>query len=47
MRGNTLTDYDARVVLSILRGEYQDQDLVYLFRPDPEKRLWRVTSRCW
>jgi thymidine phosphorylase len=34
---------EARKVVAILRGEHEEQDLVYMFGADPEKRLWHVT----
>jgi hypothetical protein len=34
---------EAREVAEILRGEHDDEDLVYMFGADPEKRLWHVT----
>jgi hypothetical protein len=36
-------DVEARKVAEILRGEHDEEDLVYMFGPDPEKRLWHVT----
>jgi hypothetical protein len=34
---------EARKVVEILRGEHDEEDLVYMFGADPEKRLWHVT----
>lgn len=33
---------EARKVVDILKGEHDEEDLVYMFG-DPEKRLWHVT----
>lgn len=35
-------EHDADVVLLILRGEYQGEDLVYFLGADPAKRPWHV-----
>jgi thymidine phosphorylase len=39
-------DVESRKVVSILRGEHDEQDLVYMFGADPEKRICTSPPCC-